>query len=1042
MGIVDLSIRHPVTTWMCIFVVILLGVVSVTMIPLDLLPDINLPVAAVVTSYSGAGPEEVESVVTKNLESALSSVNNVDNVQSISQEGTSMVILSFNEGTNMDTATAQIRERLDMIKSVFPDDVGTPMVTKLDPSMMPVMIMSISGDMDSVALTDRAVNDIKPDIEKVAGVASVTVSGGRTRQITVDLDQGKLNTYGLSVSQVSNILAAQNLNMPGGSIKSSSQDITVRTEGEYNSVEQIKNTSIMLPAGGMVHLKNLGEVTDGYADVSSLTYMNGKPGMGIIVQKASDANTVVVARDINKEIDSMSRQYPDTHLVKVMDSSQFINISIQNVVSSAVLGGIFAIIILYLFLRNIRATLIIAISIPVSIVATFVLMYFSGMTLNLISLGGLALGVGMLVDNSIVVLDNIFRYQQEGHGRFESASEGTKEVGLAISGSTLTTVAVFLPIIFVQGIASQIFKELALTVTFSLLTSLVVAVTIVPMLSYQLLSVKKGKPKDKNIFNKISDWLGGMIDRMTESYGNLLASSLKHRFITVLVGVLALGLTMLSVPMVGSELIPDMDQGQLSINAALPKGINIETTDKTMKEIYGKIKDIPEIGTTYLSMGSVGAANLSVGGSTNEGSFNINLKPLKERRRSTDQVADVIRSRLKELPGVKINVSTGLMAMAGGNADSAMGTGVSIDVKGDDLNMLREISDEIAEKVESISGTRDVKTSFSEGEPEYVIRLKDDVAPGYGLTTAQVAQAVQGAVKGTTATRYKLSGNDVDVVVRISQNEQNGIDGLKSLYIQTPAGIQVPLATVADVSVGAGPSEIDRQDQSRVAHVTASVVGRDQGSVNEDASRLIKGVKLPGGYSAELGSSATQLNEAFSQLGLVLILSIILVYMIMASQFESLLHPFTILMSVPISLSTGILGLVITRKAISIPAFIGLIMLGGIVVNNGIVLIDYINTLRRRDGLERDEAIIKGGPTRLRPILMTTLTTILGLIPLAMGIGEGSEMEQPMAITVIFGLTFSTLVTLLILPSIYSYFDDAENFVLSRLHRNKNKEAM
>ncbi len=1040
MGIVDLSIKHPVTTWMCILVVILLGVVSVTMIPLDLLPNINLPVAAVITTYSGAGPEEVESMVTKSLESALSSVNNVDNVQSISQEGTSIIVMSFNEGTDMDTATAQMRERLDMIKGMLPGEVGTPMVMKLDPSMMPVMMLSVSGDMDDISLKDRAENDIKPALEKVAGVASVTVSGGKTRQINVELDQDKLNALGLSVSQVSNVLTAQNLNMPGGSIKSGDQEITVRTQGEFTSVEQIKNTSIMTPTGGMVLLKDLGSVTDGYADVSSLAYMNGKPGMGIVVQKASDANTVVVAREINKALDGISRQYPDVKLIKVMDSSQFINSSISNVASSAVLGGILAIIILYLFLRDIRSTLVIAISIPVSIVATFVMMYFSGMSLNLISLGGLALGVGMLVDNSIVVLDNIYRYRQEGHGRYESASEGTKEVGMAISGSTLTTVAVFLPIIYVQGIASQIFKELALTVTFSLLSSLAVAVTIVPMLSYQMLGTQPSGPKKKNIFNRISDWIGRGIDKLNEGYGRLLQTSLKHRFVTVLIGVLAFAVTMISVPMVGTELIPEMDQGQISISASLPKGTNIETTDKTMKDIYGRIKDIPEIGTTYLSIGSMGTASLSVGGSSNSGSFNVNLKPLSERKRSTDEVADEIRNRLSPVPGVKITVSTGLMAMAGGSADDLTGTGISIDIKGDDLDVLRDISGQVAERAKSITGTRDIQTSFSEGEPEYVIRLRDDTATGYGLTTAQVAQAVQNAVKGATATRYKLAGNDVDVVVRLSHDKNSGIEDLKSMYIQTPIGVQVPLSTVADVSAGIGPSEIDRQDQSRVAHVTASVVGRDQGSVNKDAEKLIKGLQLPSGYSAELGSSATQLNEAFSSLGLALVLALILVYMIMASQFESLLHPFTILMSVPISLSTGILGLVLSGKALSIPAYIGLIMLGGIVVNNGIVLIDYINILRRRDGMERNEAIIKGGPTRLRPILMTTLTTILGLVPLAMGIGEGAEMEQPMAITVIFGLTFSTLVTLLVLPAIYSYFDDAESFVLRKLHGKKAKE--
>jgi len=1046
MGIVDLSIKHPVTVWMCILIVIILGVVSLTMIPLDLLPNINLPMAAVITNYSGAGPEEVESMVTQNLESALASVNNVDSIQSMSQEGTSIIMVSFNEGTDMDAATAQMRERLDMIKGMLPSDVSTPTVMKLDPSMMPVMIMSVSGNMDSVALKDMAENDIKPELEKVAGVASVTVSGGRARQINIELNQDKLNALGLSVSQIVSALGAQNMNLPGGTIKSSNQEISVRTVGEFTSIEQIKNTPIILPTGGVVLLKDLGDVKDGYADVSSLTYLNGEPGMGLIIQKASDANTVIVARNINEALKNIEKDYPDVKITKIIDSSEFINRSIGNVEKNAVVGALLAVLILYLFLRNVRTTLIIAISIPVSVVAAFVMMYFSGMTLNLISLGGLALGVGMLVDNSIVVLENVFRYRQEGHERFESASTGTKEVGMAITGSTLTTVAVFLPIVFMQGIASEIFRDLALTVTFSLLASLVVALTVVPMLSYQLMSAEAREPRVKGVLYRISHWVGTVFDSLNTGYGRLLRLSLRHRLVTLLIGIAVFAASIVSVSMVGTELIPQMDQGQFSISASLPKGTNIETTDKVMQDIYNRIKDIPEIDVTYLSIGSAGTTNLAIGGSANEGSFSVKLKPLNERKRSTEEVADEVRKRLSSIPGVKISVDTGLLSMAGSRAgsisNSILGTTVGVDIKGNDLDVLRQLSDQVAEKVKGIPGTRDVQTSFSEGEPEYIVKLKDDVASSYGLTTAQVAQAVQASVKGTTATRYKMGGRDIDVVVRIASGERNSIEDLKSLYIQTPVGVQVPLSAVADVSIGVGPSEIDRQDQSRIAHVTAAVVGRDQGSVNSDLQRVIKEIPVPNGYSIELGSSATQLNDAFSSLGRSLILAVILVYMIMASQFESLLHPFTILMSVPISLSTGILGLVVTGKALSIPAYIGLIMLAGIVVNNGIVLIDYINTLRRRDGMERDEAIMKGGPTRLRPILMTTLTTILGLIPMALGIGEGAEMEQPLAITVIFGLTFSTLVTLIVLPVIYSYFDNAERYVSRLLHRNEAKNEV
>jgi HAE1 family hydrophobic/amphiphilic exporter-1 len=657
------------------------------------------------------------------------------------------------------------------------------------------------------------------------------------------------------------------------------------------------------------------------------------------------------------------------------------------------------------------------------------MIYFSGITLNLVSLGGLALGVGMLVDNSIVVLENIYRYRSEGYSRVEAAIAGTQEVGSAVLASTLTTVVVFLPIVFTEGITAEIFKQLALAVTFSLIASLLVALTLIPMLSSKFLKLVKYHEASKNekmnkIFDKWEDALGA-VDNF---YKRALGWALIHRRKTVFT-VLAIFIgSLLLIPLVGTEFFPKMDMGQFTVEIELPQGALLKNTNEITGEIEEILNSVPEVQKVFVTVGSSGNGMNVSGGASNTASMNITLKPLNERKRSTAQVVDDMRKKVSLIPGATIeinDVNSSAMGISGGAA-------VSINIFGPDLDKLSEIAVNVEEIIKNVEGVRQTSTSISEGRPEAQIYVNRDKASYYGLGTAQVSAAIRTAVEGSVATTYKVDGDEIDVRVGFPEGTEEKYSQLGNTKILSPTGVEVPLMEIADIKIEKGPVTITREGQERYVTVTSDVFGRSTGDVNKDISKKLDEMPLPPGYSIKYGGEMEQIADAFSSLILALLLAIVLVYMVMAAQFESLLHPFTIMFSLPLAFTGSALGLVLTGRALSVPAFIGVIILAGIVVNNAIVLVDYINTLRNR-GMDRTEAILKAGPTRLRPILMTTLTTILGLIPLALGIGEGAEAQAPLATVVIGGLTTSTILTLLIIPVIYTLFDD----ISVKLHSKK-----
>jgi HAE1 family hydrophobic/amphiphilic exporter-1 len=1020
MRISELSIKRPVTTLMVVFVVLILGFVSFTRLNVDLLPSINLPIAVVSTAYQGAGPEEVEGIVTKNLEAVLATVNNVESVQSISSEGNSLIILEFTQDTDMDFAALDIREKLDLIQGRLPEGVSDPMVLKLDPNMMPIMNFGISQEgRDVTQLKDWVEDVLKPRIERIEGVAAVNITGGPDREIKVIVDPKKLISNGLTMNNIVNALRMENINAPGGIVTDGKYDLLVRTVGEFQSIEDIRNLPVTAPTGTTLFMKDLAVIEEGLKDDPTFSKINGQDSLMISVQKESISNTVKVAEKVNKEIATIQEQNPGFHIVTVLDQSVFINRSISSVANNGMIGGLLAVIILLLFLKNLKPTLVIATSIPISVIATFIMVYFSNITLNMISLGGLALGVGMLVDNSIVVLENIYRLRQEGLGATEAAMKGSSQVTMAILASTLTTICVFLPIVFIQGITAEIFRQMALTVTFSLLASLAVALTFVPMLSSKLL---RGEH-----FNKRSKTL----DRIDALYRRWLFWALSHRKTVIAVALIIFLASLAMISMVGTEFFPAVDEGQINITVNAPKGSTFEETQDILVRVEKAIADIPEIDTISSSIGGrMISANLS-GGSQDSGNITILLKRLNERERSTQEIGNEIRKKVANIAGCEIHVDARGSMLGRGMSGSWAGSSISISVRGESLETLSKISEDLVDIVSKVEGATEVKSSYEGGSPEMRIVLDRSRASQYGVNVAMVSAAIQSELQGTVATRYKVGGKEIDIRVQTPYEKELDIQAIRNMDIPTTTGTMVPLNSIADFISGKSPVSINRQDQSRVVTVTGDLSDRPLGSVMKDIQAQVEEYPLPEGYLISYGGENELLQEAFDDLIMALVLGVVLVYMVMASQFESLVHPFTIMFSIPLAFTGAFLSLLLVGIPLSVPAFVGLIILAGVVVNNGIVLVDYINVLRS-EGLERNEAILQTGPTRLRPILMTTLTTVLGLLPLALGIGEGAELEMPLAVSVIGGLSLSTLLTLVVVPVIYSLLDDLGNFFKSK----------
>lgn len=1038
MRLADIAVRRPVGVLMLALAVILLGTVSLSRLAIDLLPEMNIPVVSIVTSYQGAGPQEVEQLVTRPLEEAVATVENLKHLSSVSQSGSSMVMAQFEWGSDMDAVMNDIRDVVDRIQVALPSDADRSLVFKFDPSLMPVLVMGLTGDQSLADLNRIAEDTVKPRLERLEGVASVAVHGGQSREIEVRLDPVAMRGYGVSLEQVTQAIRAGNLNLAGGKVEEGSREYLVRVPGEFIHLRDVEGVVVPTPEGAPVRLVDIADIRDGYRDLNVISRLNGQPSLALVVQKQPQANTVQIVQQVRATLADIERSLPGSvYFEPAFDQAEFIEMSIGNLRNDLLTGCILAALVIFIFLRNLRTTLIICTAIPLAIIGACNMIYFSGGTLNLLTLGGLALGVGIIVDDAIVVLENVFRHQQEGLPPLDAARHGASEVSGAVVGASLTSMAVFAPIAFVGGFASELFRPLALTVVFALLASLTMALTMVPMLGSRLLARTLGEIRpDGSRLGRLLYLSGAWMERLKEFYGSVLSWALDNRRKVVCLAAALFIASLALVPLVGTEFVPSMDEGAISVVVEMPRGTVLGKTDRTAARVEKIAAEFPEVETVFVTTG-VGNWMEQAGfggGSSDRAMIDLVLVPLRERHRSTAEVAEVLRGKLAEIPGPSFRVSVSGGMTMGEEAP------VALRLKGDNLDTLARLGEQAVALVADIPGTREVRSSLEEGRPEVQVLVDRDLAALHGLSVYHLASSIRSALHGDVATRYRVGGDEINVRVRLTEESRRHLADLENLLITAPTGNQVFLRDVAHLAVGDGPVAITREDQSRTVSVTAEIAGRDLGSVNRDVQAALEGMTLPAGYYFEIGGEAQEMMEAFEELAFALLLAVILVYIILAVLFESLFFPFVIMFSVPVSLTGMALGLLLTGRSFSLPAFIGVIVAVGIVSKNGIVLIDYVNQLRRR-GLSRDEAVRKAGPIRLRPILMTTLTTVFAMFPIALGFGEGAEFSASLATVIIGGLVFSTVISLVLVPVVYSVFDDWGKAIIRRLGRGTEISA-
>ena len=1020
MNISRFSVRRPVLTVMVSLIVIIIGGVSLSRLSIDLMPDITYPTLSITTEYENASPEEVEELITRPVEEAMGAVPGVEEVTSVSAEGRSSVRVTFTWGTDLDAAANDIRDRLDRVVPRLPEDTERPRLRKFDLASFPILILGVSSHLDPIQVRRIIDNQVKNRIERIPGVASLGIRGGLNREVHVNLNAEKMKALGLPIDQLLNRLKEENINLPAGTIEQGLLDVTIRTPGVYSTLDEIRNTVVAIREGVPIQLKEIATVEDAWEKVIRIVRVNGESGVRLSVNKQSGKNTVEVASGVLEEIERINRDIPQLQIISIIDTSDYIKRSITNVGGTILYGGILAVFVLLLFLRNLSGTAIIATTIPISVVATFALMYFSGFTLNLMTLGGLALGVGMLVDNAIVVLENIYRLRESNQDSKSAAVNGSQEVVAAVITSTLTTMVVFLPLIFVRGMSGIMFKQLAYVVSFSLGCSLAVALTLVPMLASRV-STSVILKSDNGISwgGKIFRTIGRFFVWMENEYKHILRFALNHRLIVLGAALMVLLGSLLLIPLVGIELMPATDESEVRVYAEMAVGTRLDFLDQTFQKIEAIVEqEVPEIENT---VSFIGGSTWRARGS-NAGEMRIALKPVKYRTRSSEEIAGALRKKLAFMPGVEIRTRAGqglfLLRMGTGGAEN-----VQLEVRGHDLETSDALAHRIEEVVGNVDGITDTRISRETGTPEELIIVDRQKAADMKLTVSKIANMLQTVLSGTSAGSYREGGNEYQIRVKLKGAEKKDLWDILDLPVTNVEGERVVLRNVVEVRPRRGPVLIERKDQERVVYVTANISGRDMGSILSDVREDLRSVPVPRDFSILFGGDYEEQQKAFRELLTSLGLALILVYMVMSSLYESLRYPFVVMFSVPLAAIGVMLMLFLSRTTFNVQSFIGCIMLGGIVVNNAILLVDHINLLRRRDGLPVREAIEEAGRRRLRPILMTAMTTILAMTPLALGRGEGGEAQAPMARAIIGGLMSSSPITLMVVPSIYALFE-------------------
>jgi HAE1 family hydrophobic/amphiphilic exporter-1 len=1021
MSLPSISVRRPITVYMVMSVIVLLGAIAFSRLPVDLMPEIQNPTLTVRTDYTGVAPEEVENLVTRPMEAALSSAPGVYRISSTSSEGSSNVRVQFNYDVNIDEAANEVRTRVDRVRGALPEDVLPPTIFKFDTNQFPIMFLAVSADMDSRELRTLLEKDIQPRVERVPGVAAVDIRGGLRREIQVKLQIEKLRSYNLSVNQIVNILRAENQNRPVGPMEEGQYEVLLRSQGEFQNVGEIENVVVTARGGRPIYLRDVADVTDTHEEIRQTVRIDDKPGVRFSIRKQSGANTVAVAENVYKELDSIQKFFPQIKIQPIFDSSKFITRSIDNLKSAAISGSLLAIFALLFFLRNLRSTLIVAVSIPITVIGTFMLMYANGFTLNTMSFGALALGIGMIVDNAIVIIENIYRHREGGHEPAEAAVLGASEVTMAITASTLTSVSVFVPLVFLSGFTGVMFNQLAYIVSFALFFSLLIGLSLVPVLCSKYLQVKRPDEKRHPLLNGVVQSIGRTLDFLDERYQLAIRWSLAHRKTVVLTAVLLFAGALGLIRFIGFEMMPETDESEVRVDLELPAGTRIEVTDELAKRAEAIIRqEVPEMTSLLSEVGGGGWQS----NSTNSINLRVLLLPRKERSRSSQDVVNALRPKLMLQPGLIVRArssSNNFAQRMGGNSG---GERVSVEIRGFDMQTAADVARRIKDIVDTVPGITDSMVSRREGFPEMVIKVDRTKAASLGINASDVATTLETVIGGRRASQFRQQGEEFNILVRLSEEQRANIGQLKDITVLTPSGQNVPIGDLVTLVRREGPVSIERQDQERLVRVTAGYANRDLGSIMQDVDQRLQNVTLPSGFSLNYGGEYEEQQRSFNELLFCLLIAILLVYMVMASEFESLRDPLIILFSIPLAGIGVSLSLFLTKTTFNMQGFIGAILLAGIAVNNAIVLIDYTNLLRTRDKLILRHAVELAGRRRLRPILMTTLTTILGLVPMSLGIGEGAEVQAPMARVVIGGMITSTLITLLFIPTIYTMIEE------------------
>ncbi len=1016
MKLADVSIRRPVFATMMIMSLIVLGLFSYLKLNVDLYPDVDIPFVVITTILPGAGPEQIETDVTKIIEDAVNPVEGVDYIQSISQENVSIVVIAFKLEINGKDAAQDVREKISAIRANLPADIEDPIIQRYDPASLPIMALTVSGNMSEKDITTFTKDVVKTRLENIPGVGAVNLIGGAEKEIQIEVDAAKLRAYNISIQDVIMNVGTQNVEIPGGNVTEGSRQLLVRTMGKYQNVEDFNKVIVATPMGKPVYLSDVAIVSDGVKEQESLTRVNGKIAVGLNIIKQSGSNTVEVAHGVVEQIDRLKKEIPEGVSINLaQNNSTFIEDSVNDVLFDILYGGLLAVIVIYLFLANFRATVISGLALPASIIASFIIMFALGFTLNMMSLLALSLAVGLLIDDAIVVIENIYRHMAQGETPMEAAKSASEEIGLAVMATTFTIVAVFVPVAFMPGIVGRFFFEFGITISAAVLVSLFVAFTLTPMLSSKWLHREDEELSAKgNILNRSLYYFNHFFEIMSKKYERSLLWSLTHRKTIVAAATVIFIISFLLMRMLGSEFFPESDRSEFNIVINTPPGSSLEQTSEICKEVEAYLRSKPEVITVLTNIGSgndpVTRANIYV-----------KLVPTRERKKSDKLLMDEIRHQAKNIAGASLSFQT--QGVGGGGEKP-----VTLSIRGADLKKLEEIAAKVEAIVKSTPGAVDVENSLELSKPELRINIDREKASDLAISPFLVASTVRAMVDGNVATQFKEGDEQIDVRVRLKKSDRKNLNDITLLTVKSNKKINgqdflVPITDIATITQDAGPSKINRYARQKEIRVDANNYKRFTGVVLADILSETAKLNLPPGYSIGVVGQGDMQSKAFFNILIALMLAIVFVYIVLAAQFDSFIHPFSIMIALPMSIIGAVIMLLIFKSSLSVMSFIGIIMLMGLVTKNGILLVDYTNVLRER-GLSRLDALIKAGPTRLRPILMTTFAMIFGMLPVALALGEGSEFRAPMGQAVIGGLITSTLLTLFIVPVVYSILDD------------------